>query len=46
MVINVTLWLLVSLGTEVTYLWPMWLAVPGKVLGIGTTITMRVRNSR
>ena len=44
--INVTVWLLVSLGTGTTYFWPMWLAVPGVVLGIGTTITMRVRNSR
>lgn len=44
--INVTVWLLVSLGTGATYFWPMWLAVPGVALGIGTTITMRVRNSR
>ena len=44
--INVTVWLLVSLGTGSTYFWPMWLAVPGVVLGIGTTVTMRVRNSR
>lgn len=44
--INVTVWLLVSLGTGTTYFWPMWLAVPGVALGIGTTITMRVRNSR
>jgi hypothetical protein len=44
--INVTVWLLVSLASGWTYFWPMWLAVPGVALGIGTTITMRVRNSR
>lgn len=43
--INVTVWLLVSLGTGTTYFWPMWLAVPGVALGVGTVITMRVRNS-
>ena len=45
--INLTVWLLVSLGVdEPVYFWPMWFAVPGVVLGIGTAITMRVRNSR
>lgn len=45
--INVTVWLLVSLAlSEPVHFWPMWLAVPGVVLGIGTTITMRVRNTR
>ncbi|RBY91086.1 DUF1707 domain-containing protein [Blastococcus sp. TF02A-30] len=43
--VNVTVWLLVSLGNgEATYFWPMWLAVPGTVLAIGTGITMVVRN--
>lgn len=45
--VNLTVWLLVSLGVdEPVYFWPMWFAVPGVVLGIGTAITMRVRNSR
>jgi hypothetical protein len=45
--INVTVWLLVSLAaSESVHFWPMWLAIPGVALGIGTTITMRVRNSR
>lgn len=45
--INVTVWLLVSLGvSDPVHFWPMWLAVPGVALGIGTVITMRVRGSR
>lgn len=45
--INVTVWLLVSLAAdESVHFWPMWFAVPGVALGIGTAITMRVRNSR
>ena len=45
--INVTVWLLVSLAaSESVHFWPMWFAVPGVALGIGTAITMRVRNSR
>lgn len=45
--INVTVWLLVSLAAdESVHFWPMWLAVPGVALGIGTAITMRVRHSR
>ncbi|MBN1093300.1 DUF1707 domain-containing protein [Blastococcus sp. TML/M2B] len=44
--LNVTVWLLVSLGTGLTYFWPMWLAVPGVALGVGTVLTMRVRGSR
>ncbi len=45
--INVTVWLLVSLGvSEPVHFWPMWLAVPGVALGIGTVVTLRVRNSR
>jgi hypothetical protein len=30
--INVTVWLLVSLGSEITYFWPMWLLIPGAAL--------------
>jgi len=31
--INVTVWLLVSLGNgDLEYFWPMWLAVPGAAL--------------
>jgi hypothetical protein len=45
--INVTVWLLVSFAaSEPVHFWPMWFAVPGVALGIGTTITMRVRNTR
>ncbi len=44
--INLTVWLLVSVTSGLTYFWPIWLAVPGVVLGIGTAVTMRVRNSR
>jgi hypothetical protein len=45
--VNLTVWLLVSLAAdEPVYFWPMWFAVPGVVLGIGTAITMRVRSSR
>ena len=45
--INVTVWLLVSLAAdESVHFWPMWFAVPGVALGIGTAITVRVRNSR
>ncbi|WP_040339799.1 DUF1707 SHOCT-like domain-containing protein [Candidatus Blastococcus massiliensis] len=44
--VNVTVWLLVSLGvSDPVHFWPMWLAVPGVLLGIGTTITMHVRNN-
>lgn len=35
--INLTVWLLVSLGNgSLEYFWPMWLLVPGVVLGIVT----------
>ena len=45
--INVTVWVLVSFASsEPVHFWPMWLAVPGVVLGIGTGITMTVRNRR
>jgi hypothetical protein len=45
--INLTVWVLVSFASsEPVHFWPMWLAVPGVVLGIGTGITMTVRNRR
>ena len=45
--INVTVWLLVSLGAaDPVHFWPMWLAVPGVALGIGTAITLQVRGPR
>ncbi|RBY75140.1 DUF1707 domain-containing protein [Blastococcus sp. TF02-09] len=45
--INLTVWLLVSFAAdEPVHFWPMWLAVPGVALGIGTVITLRVRGSR
>ncbi|MDT0278025.1 DUF1707 SHOCT-like domain-containing protein [Blastococcus goldschmidtiae] len=44
--INVTVWLLVSFAADdPVHFWPMWLAVPGVALGIGTAITMRVRGT-
>ncbi|MGY2129435.1 DUF1707 SHOCT-like domain-containing protein [Blastococcus sp. SYSU DS0617] len=44
--INVTVWLLVSFAAEdPVHFWPMWLAVPGVALGIGTAITMQVRST-
>lgn len=44
--INVTVWLLVSVAADdPVHFWPMWLAVPGVVLGIGTAITLRVRDT-
>ncbi|WP_137159814.1 DUF1707 domain-containing protein [Blastococcus sp. CCUG 61487] len=44
--LNLTIWLLVSLGvSEPVHFWPMWLAVPGVLLGIGTAITLRVRTN-
>jgi Domain of unknown function (DUF1707) len=36
-VINLTVWLLVSLGSGVQYFWPMWMAVPGVAL-LGATV--------
>jgi hypothetical protein len=45
--INLTVWLLVSLGNgEPDYFWPMWLAVPGAVLGGATVIVESVRSRR
>ena len=35
--VNLTVWLLVSLGNaDLEYFWPMWLAVPGVVLLVVT----------
>ena len=37
-VINLTVWLLLSLGeADLVYFWPMWMAVPGVVL-LGATV--------
>ena len=36
-VINLTVWLLVSLGSGMQYFWPMWMAVPGVAL-LGATV--------
>ena len=45
--INLTVWLLVSLGNGAPdYFWPMWLAVPGAVLGGATVIVNSVRSHR
>ena len=38
--INLTVWLLVSVGGGPTYFWPMWMAVPGVALtGVTVAIT-------
>jgi hypothetical protein len=38
--INLTVWLLVSLGNGPEYFWPMWMAVPGVALtGVTAAIT-------
>jgi hypothetical protein len=38
--INLTVWLLVSLGSGAEYFWPMWLAVPGVALaGVSVAVT-------
>jgi hypothetical protein len=36
-VINLTVWLLVSTGSGLQYFWPMWMAVPGVAL-LGATV--------
>jgi hypothetical protein len=42
--INVTVWLLVGMGTQdVVYFWPMWLAVPGAALLGATAVVNAVR---
>ncbi|UOY01923.1 DUF1707 SHOCT-like domain-containing protein [Blastococcus sp. PRF04-17] len=45
--INLTVWLLVSLGSgEAGYFWPMWLAVPGVAL-VGATVGVEsIRRNR
>jgi hypothetical protein len=45
--INLTVWLLVSLGNgEPDYFWPMWLAVPGVALGGVTAVVGSARSHR
>jgi hypothetical protein len=45
--INLTVWLLVSLGNEdAVYFWPMWLLVPGSVLFVTSAATMAHRAGR
>lgn len=47
LVINVTVWLLVSLGAEEpVYFWPMWLLVPGVCLGGATAGVQAVRRTQ
>jgi hypothetical protein len=45
--INLTVWLLVSVGTDgPDYFWPMWMAVPGVVLGGVTAAITSARSHR
>ena len=45
--INLTVWLLVSLGNgALDYFWPMWLAVPGVALGGVTAAVGAARSHR
>ena len=45
--INLTVWLLVGLGNgEPEYFWPMWMAVPGVVLGGVTAAITAARSHR
>jgi len=45
--INLTVWLLVSLGNgALDYFWPMWLAVPGVALGGVTAAVSAARSHR
>jgi hypothetical protein len=44
--INLTVWLLVGLGNGPVYFWPMWLLVPGAVLGVVTAGVSAVRHPR
>jgi hypothetical protein len=47
MLINLTVWTLVSLGNgEPDYFWPMWLLVPGVALLGATVLTTAVRSRR
>jgi hypothetical protein len=45
-IINLTVWLLVSLGSGVEYFWPMWLAVPGVALFGATVGVGAIRSNR
>jgi hypothetical protein len=44
--INLTVWLLVSLGEGGAYFWPMWMAVPGVVLAGATVGVGAIRANR
>ena len=45
-VINLTVWMLVSLGSGFSYFWPMWMAVPGVAL-LGATVGVQaIRTNR
>jgi hypothetical protein len=44
--INLTVWLLVSLGNGPEYFWPMWMAVPGVALGGATVAVAAARSHR
>ena len=44
--INLTVWLLVSLGGGSTYFWPMWMAVPGVALTGVTAAVTAARSQR
>jgi hypothetical protein len=45
--INLTVWLLISVGNgDLDYFWPMWLAVPGVVLGGVTAAVAAARSHR
>jgi hypothetical protein len=44
--INLTVWLLVSLNDGPAYFWPMWLAVPGVVLAGATVGVGAIRANR
>jgi hypothetical protein len=47
LVINLTVWLLVSLGNaELEYFWPMWMAVPGIALSGATVVVQAARCHR
>jgi Domain of unknown function (DUF1707) len=45
-VINLTVWLLVSLGSGFTYFWPMWMAIPGVALLGATAGVAAIRTNR
>ena len=45
--INLTVWLLVSLGNgDPEYFWPMWMAVPGVALAGATAVVQAARSPR